>query len=99
MDLLSYWKAVTSENSAEKCIRGITGEKKYKRVYDKLCSHSSWEDTENLLLGLGLFIHTFTHVLVGKSSLSPRLSIQSENVDIKMQVCEGMRMDTLLWNG
>ena len=27
MDLLSYWKAVILKNSAEKCIRGITGEK------------------------------------------------------------------------
>ena len=27
MDLLNHWKAVTSKNSEEKCIRGITGEK------------------------------------------------------------------------
>ena len=46
MDLLGYWKAGTSENSAEKCIRGITGEQNYKRIYNKLCSHRSWEDTE-----------------------------------------------------
>ena len=35
-------------------------------LYDKLCSHSSWENTEYLLLGLRLFIQLFTHVLVGK---------------------------------
>ena len=42
------------------------------QIYDKLCSHSSWENTENLLLGLRLFIQSFTHVLLGKSSLSAR---------------------------
>ena len=29
MDLLSYWRAVTLKNSAEKCIMGITGEKNW----------------------------------------------------------------------
>ena len=43
------------------------------QMYDKLCSHSLWEDTENLLLGLRLFIQSFTHVLVVKSSLRARL--------------------------
>ena len=80
MDLLSYWKAVTSKNSAEKYIRGITGQKKLTHKYSpSMCSHISWEETENLLLGLRLFIQSFKHVLVGKSSLSARLKIKKVN--------------------
>ena len=41
MDLLSYWKAVTSKYSSEKCIKGITGDKINTQIFGKLCSHSS----------------------------------------------------------
>ena len=34
------------------------------QIYNRLYSHSLWEDTENLLLGLRLFIESFTHVCV-----------------------------------
>ena len=87
MDLLSYWKAVTSKNSAEKYIRGITGEKELTHEYHErqavltqlVGGHRKFVfflDYDHLFFGLrSLFIQSFTHVLVGKSSLGARLQI------------------------
>ena len=56
----------------QKSALGALLERRINKRNIKLCSHSSWEGTENLLLGLRLFNQSFTHVLVGKSSLSAR---------------------------
>ena len=60
MDLFSYWKAVTSKNSAEKCIRGITGE---KNKYTTNCVHTAHGRTQKICC-LDYDFHSVIHACV-----------------------------------